>query len=652
MRSKVRRHAGRAAFTPHFGRPRVTLAPIDCMTLALPQRARSGSFASTLPKSHLCPSVKLRSRRLLALLLPLLLAGCFLFDTQVGVQPAARDTLAVADTTDGVTARYGMVVSGHPEASRVGMEVLRNGGNAVDAAVATAFALAVTLPKAGNVGGGGFMVIRFADGTATTIDFRETAPAGATRDMYLDEEGEAVRSRSRTGHLASGVPGSVAGLLHALDAYGTKPRADLLDPAIRLAAEGFRLTEKQAGHFNRYRDDFLDFPSTVRYFVKADSSYFVPGETFVQPDLADVLRRVRDEGRDGFYRGRTADLIVAEMERGGGLITHADLEAYEPVERAPVRGTYRGYRVLSMPPPSSGGVALVQLLNAVEPVDLGALGFHTVASMHRMAEAERRVFADRAVWLGDPHFVTVPVEGLVSKAYMRSRMADFNPKRATPSDRVTEGTPPGAPPHESTETTHFSVVDAAGNAVSLTTTINDWFGSKVVVDGAGFFLNDEMDDFTAKPGVPNLWGSVTAETNAIAPGKRMLSSMTPTIVEDPDGDLFLVVGSPGGPRIITTVFQTITGLVDFGLTLPEAVAASRFHHQWRPDVFSYETDVTAPEGAPGSGFRPAALDSLEAFGWTLDPFGNTGAVSAIHVQPDGSLLGAFDRRRDVTPVGY
>jgi gamma-glutamyltranspeptidase/glutathione hydrolase len=532
------------------------------------------------------------------------------------------------------------------------MEVLRRGGNAIDAAVATSFALAVTLPKAGNVGGGGFMVIRLADGTATTIDFRETAPAAATRDMYLGDDGEPVRDLSRRGHLASGVPGSVAGLLYALDAYGSMPRADLLAPAIGLAAEGFRLTEKQAGHLNRYRDEFFDYPSTVKYFVKADSGYFVPDETFVQRDLADVLRRIRDEGRDGFYGGETADLIVAEMERGGGLITHADLEAYEPVERTPVRGTYRGYRILSMPPPSSGGIALIQLLNAVEPIDLGDLGFHTAASMHRMAEAERRVFADRAYWVGDPDFVEVPVEGLLSKAYMRSRMASFDPGRTTPSAEVTHGMPPGAVPPESSETTHLSVVDAAGNAVSLTTTINDWYGSKVVVDGAGFLLNDEMDDFTAKPGVPNLWGSVTAETNAIAPGKRMLSSMTPTIVEDPAGELFLVVGTPGGPRIITTVFQTITGMIDFGLSLPEAVAASRFHHQWDPDRLHVETDITAPEGAPGAGFRPSTLDSLRAVGWELDPFGNTGAVSAIHVREDGTLLGAFDPRRDVTPAGY
>ncbi|MEM1042033.1 MAG: gamma-glutamyltransferase [Bacteroidota bacterium] len=561
-------------------------------------------------------------------------------------------TTLKADTTGGLVAGEGLVVSGHPEASRIGVEVLKNGGNAVDAAVAAGFALAVTLPKAGNIGGGGFMVVRLADGTATTLDFREVAPGAATRDMYLGEGGEPVRSRSRAGHLAVGVPGTVAGFLDALERYGTVDRAAVLDSTIALAEGGFRLTPMQTQHLNQYRDTFVDFPSTMRYFAKTDEAgepaYFVPDETFVQADLAATLRRIRDDGRDGFYRGRTADLIVAEMERGGGLITHDDLAAYRAVERAPIRGTYRGYRVISMPPPSSGGIALVQLLNAMEPVDLGALGFHSAASMHRMAEAERRVFADRAHWLGDPAFVDVPVEGLLSKAYMQSRMADFDPRRATGSQNVTEGTPPGVPA-ESSQTTHLSVVDAEGNAVSLTLTINDWYGSKVAVDGAGFLLNDEMDDFTAKPGVPNLWGSVTNENNAIAPRKRMVSSMTPTILEDPSGDLFMVVGTPGGTRIITTVFQVITDVLDFGLSLPEAVMAKRFHHQWNPDTFGYETAV---ETWPGGGFRDAALDSLAAMGWTLDAFGNTGAVGAILVQPDGLLLSAADTRRDVTPLGY
>lgn len=586
------------------------------------------------------------SRLLLVLLLVLvpMLGGCRTEERALG--PLGPPTVAVADTlgSEGVEAVRGMVVSGHPEASRVGVEVLRAGGNAVDAAVATGFALAVTLPYAGNVGGGGFMVIRFADGTATTIDFREVAPAAASRDMFLDETGEPVRERSTVGHLASGVPGTVAGLLLALERYGTIDRAAALDPAIALGEDGFRITKRQASRFNRYRRDFLRFPSTTKYFVKPDSSYWVPDETLVQRDLAAVLRRVRDEGRDGFYRGRTADLIVAEMARGGGLITHEDLARYEPVERPALGGTYRGYRIVTMPPPSSGGITLVQLLNAMEPVDLGRLGFQSVAAVHRMVEAERRAFADRAEWVADPDFEEVPVQGLLSKAYMRSRMARFNPRRATPSAEVAPGLPPGAGQPESTETTHVSVVDAAGNAVSLTLTINDWYGSKVVVDGAGFFLNDEMDDFTAKPGAPNGWGSVTGTRNAVAPRKRMLSSMTPTIVEDPQGRPFLVLGTPGGPTIPTTIFQIVTAIIDFGLTLPEAVEAPRFHHQWDPDRLFYER-----------GFAEAVVDSLRALGHEAERRGGTsGAVAAILVRHEAqrTLLGAYDPRRDVTPLGF
>lgn len=585
------------------------------------------------------------SRLLLAVLLAAApaLSGCRAQERTLSLSPARPPTVAVADTlgAEAVEAARGMVVSGHPEASRVGAEVLRAGGNAVDAAVATGFALAVTLPYAGNVGGGGFMVVRLADGTATTIDFRETAPAAASRDMFLDEAGEPVRERSTTGHLASGVPGTVAGLLLALERYGSAERARVLDPAIELAEGGFALTERQARRFNRYRRDFLRFPSTARYFVKPDSSYWVPGEAFVQRDLAAVLRRIREDGRDGFYRGRTAELIVAEMERGGGLITLDDLARYEARERPPLRGTYRGHRILTMGPPSSGGIVLLQLLNAVEPVDLGRLGFQSVGAVHRVAEASRRAFADRAEWIGDPDFEAVPVQGLVSKAYMRSRMAGFNPHRATPSERVGAGRPPGAEP---TETTHVSVVDAEGNAVSLTLTINDWYGSKVVVDGAGFFLNDEMDDFTAKPGAPNLWGSVTGARNAVAPSKRMLSSMTPTIVEDAEGRLALVLGTPGGTTIPTTVFQILTSVLDFGLSLPEAVEAPRFHHQWDPDRLFYER-----------GFEEAVAEALREMGHEMERRGgSSGAVAAILVrhEPARALLGAFDPRRDVTPVGH
>jgi len=589
--------------------------------------------------------------RLLAVLLAVVLLGCRPIAPADPVPPVP--VVLTADTTglDPLVGEHGMVVSGQADASRVGAEILRQGGNAVDAAVATAFALAVTLPYAGNVGGGGFIVLRFPDGRATTIDFRETAPAGATRDMFLDEEGYPDRRLSTTHHLASGVPGSPAGLLLALERYGTLDRAAVLDPAIRLAEEGFRLTRRQAGEMNRYRGVFLSFPGSARHFVKPDSSDFLPEELFRQPELAETLRRIRDDGRDGFYRGRTADLIVAEMERGGGLITHADLAAYEPVERPALEGDYRGHRVITMGPPSSGGVALLQMLYAVEPVDLGAYGFQSPRAVHRMGEAMRRAYADRAVWLGDPDFVEVPLAGLLSKGYVRSRMASFNPERTTPSARVQAGTPAGAPGREAvhgregTETTHLSAVDPAGMAVSLTTTINDLYGSKVAVEGAGFLLNNEMDDFTAAPGVPNIWGSVTGEANAVAPRKRMLSSMTPTIVEDPGGRLLLVVGTPGGTTIPTTVYQVVTSVLDFGLPLQRAVEAPRFHHQWDPDRLFYE-----------QGFGEPLADSLRQRGWeTSRRGGSSGAVGAILVEetPAGRrLTGAFDPRRDVVPSGW
>lgn len=580
----------------------------------------------------------------LLLVLTVLFVGCRA-EPVAPPEPVPVSFAADTASVQAATARNGMVVSGHPEASRVGMEVLRAGGNAVDAAVATGFALAVSLPYAGNVGGGGFMVIRFPDGTATTLDFRETAPAAASRDMYLREDGSVDFARSRRGHLAAGTPGTPAGLLHALERWGTAERAAVLDASIALADDGFRLTRIQAGRFNRYRPDFLQYPGSARHFVKPDSSDFFPNETFRQPELGDVLRRIRDHGRDGFYRGRTADLIVAEMERGGGLITHDDLAAYEPVERNPVFGTYRGHRVISMGPPSSGGIALVQMLNAVEPVDLGRMGFQQTASVHRMVEAMRRAYADRAVWVGDPDFEAVPVAGLLGKGYAFSRMSDFDPRRASQSEAVQAGVPPGAAVAEPTETTHVSVVDADGMAVSLTLTINDFYGSKVAVEGAGFFLNNEMDDFTARPGEPNLWGSVTGERNAVAPRKRMMSSMTPTIVEDPEGALLLVVGTPGGPTIPTTVYQIITGVLDFGLSLQEAVSAPRFHHQWDPDRMMFER-----------GFPDATAETLEGMGHaTSRRSGSSGAVAAVHVLRDGEavrLIGATDPRQDVTPVGY
>ncbi|MEM1054797.1 MAG: gamma-glutamyltransferase [Bacteroidota bacterium] len=567
----------------------------------------------------------------------------------------------ISATPPPVRAENGMVVAAEENAARAGVEVMRAGGNAVDAAVATGFALAVTYPIAGNLGGGGFMVIRFPDGTATTFDYRETAPALATRDMFLDSTGTYMPDVARRGVLASGTPGSVAGLLMAHETYGSLPLEEVIAPAIRLA-EGYSLSREQALRFNAYRESFERFPSTARYFAPEDG--FTPGQTFRQSDLADVLRRIRDRGRDGFYRGETADLIVAEMERGArqgaeGLISHEDLAGYEAVERAPVVGSYRGHRVLSMPPPSSGGVALVQLLRSVEPYDLGAMGLNSSASIHLMGEAMRRVYADRAEWLGDPDFTPVPVSDLIATDYVRRRMADFNPYRADTSETVTYGDPLAG---ESMETTHYSVVDADGLAVSTTTTINGGYGSMLVVDGAGFFLNNEMDDFAAAPGVPNMFGLVGAEANAVAPGKRMLSSMTPTIVESPDGELMMVIGSPGGARIITTVFQVITNVIDHGLDIQAAVAAPRIHHQWLPDLLFAERNALSED----------THLALRQRGWTVREGGRWSRADGIVVayetsttadDPSGLtdertverqrvLLGGADPRGQDIAVGY
>ncbi len=570
-------------------------------------------------------------------------------------------THALRDYPDPVRAKNGMVVSAHAEASQAGVDIMKQGGNAVDAAVATGFALAVTYPVAGNIGGGGFMVIRNADGTATSFDYREKAPAAASRDMYLDEEGNVIPMLSRRGYLASGVPGAVAGMLAAHEKYGKLSLADVLAPSIRLAEDGFVLTRRHAARFNAYYDRFAEFESTARYFTKgSEEAKYEEGEVFRQQDLGQALRRIAQNGKDGFYKGETADLIVAEMERGDGLITHADLEAYEAIERAPVSGSYRGHKIISMPPPSSGGVALMQLLNKVEPYDIAEMGFNSSETIHLMGEAMRRVYADRAQWLGDPDFFDVPVSDLIEKNYADVRMKDFNPYRADISEELTHGDPMA---FESSETTHYSVVDADGNAVSVTTTINGGFGSMVVVDGAGFFLNNEMDDFSSKPGVPNMFGLVGSEANAIAPGKRMLSSMTPTIVEDPNGELLLVIGSPGGSTIITTVFQVIMNIVDHDMDVMEAVSSPRVHHQWLPDQLYYER----------RGLAKDVVHNLERRGWTtVERGGTSGRADGITVrfEVDGSfvdpsgldavasreegrvLLGGADPRGEDAAIGY
>lgn len=516
--------------------------------------------------------------------------------------PFSNAQAQVGAVAEPVRAGEGMVVSAERHATAAGQQMLAAGGNAVDAAVATGFTLAVTHPMAGNLGGGGFMVLRLPDGETLTIDHREEAPSGATEDLYLDDDGEIDTERRQRGHLAAGVPGTVAGLLHAHERFGALSRAEVLQPAIRLAGEGFPISAREADRLNRYRSDFLAFPGSARYFTKDDA--WVAGDTLVQADLAQVLGRIEAEGADGFYRGETADLIVEEMTRGEGLISHDDLQAYAPVEREAVTMSYRDHRIISMGPPSSGGIALGQLLSAVEAFDMAALGFGGSATIHLMAEAMRRAYADRATYPGDPDFVEMPVDGLMDPAYVRDRMRTFDPDRITPSDSVKAGVPPG---WESTETTHYGAVDRDGMAVSLTTTINALYGSKVAVDGAGFFLNNEMADFTAKPGEPDMFGLIGSEANAIAPGKRPLSSMTPTIVEDPEGELLLLIGSPGGSTIITTVFQVILNLVDHGMELSEAIAAPRVHHQWQPEALRHER----------LGLAPDVRAALRAKGWAL-----------------------------------
>lgn len=603
--------------------------PRSAVPRPLPRAWRSGALAVALPA-------------FLACLTPT--AACQEQPTPGPPALAGEVALEAAEGRGGpVVAANGMVVAGHPEATRIGVEVLRDGGNAVDAAVAVGFALAVTLPNAGNVGGGGFLLLRQPDGAATSLDFRETAPAAASRKMYLDALGEPVPGLSVRGHLAAGVPGTVAGLVEAHRRWGRLPLARLVEPAIRLADGGYVLTDRDARLLNLFRGDFLTYPSTARYFTKPDSTRYGAGERLVQRDLGRVLGRIRDGGRDGFYRGPTADLIVAEMQRGGGLITHADLDAYRPVERPVLVGFYRGHRVLTMGPPSTGGVALLQLLRAVEPYDLRALGFHSAEAVHLQGEAMRRAFADRSRWLGDPAWADVPTAGLTDSAYVAARMRSFRWDTVSTSAAVG----PGAPPRpEGTETTHYAVVDADGRAAAVTYTINDYFGSKVVVDGAGFFLNDEMDDFAALPGRPNLFGLVQGESNAVRPGARPASSMTPTILEDPQGRLRLIVGSPGGPRIISTVFEAITHVLDYRMDVQTAGARPRFHHQWLPDRLEVEP-----------GFPETQLDRLRARGWAVEEVSTFGVANLIGVEYDAAgrrtLLGGADpRRENDTAMGY
>lgn len=538
-----------------------------------------------------------------------------------------------------VKAKHGMVVSADPLATKVGVEILKQGGNAVDAAVAVGFALAVTYPAAGNIGGGGFMNIRFADGRCYAIDYREKAPATAHRDMYLDSAGNFIDQKSIFGHLAAGVPGSVAGMLLALEKFGTFDRKKTIMPAYKLAANGFPLLDELARDLNSERRAFEKFSGSKKYFVGKDSA-FSEGDVWKQTDLAKTLKRIIDKGYDGFYKGETADLIVAEMRRGGGLISHSDLENYTAIVREPVRGTYRGYEIISQPPVSSGGIALLQLLNILEGYDLKSYGHNSAATVHRYIEAMRRVYADRAEHLGDPEFYNVPVQWLTSKEYAHDRRLLIDTTKASASSNISHGK---FPAHESEQTTHYSVVDTWGNCVSVTTTLNGGFGCDVAVDGAGFLLNNEMDDFSAKPGVPNMFGAIGNVANEIQPNKRMLSSMTPTIVVK-DGKPFMIIGTPGGTTIITTVMQVICNVIDFDMNIQQAIDASRIHHQWSPDVTYFER----------RGLSPDTVEKLKAMGHALqERRGSSGLAEGILIDSkNGVYYGATDPRGYGLAAGY
>ena len=527
-------------------------------------------------------------------------------------------------------------------ASEIGAEVLRRGGNAVDAAVAVHFALAVVTPEAGNVGGGGFMILRMSDSESAALDFREKAPLAATRDMFLDDRGQ-LTDRSQVGHLAAGVPGSVAGMWEAHDRFGSLPWAELVEPSVRLA-EGIVVHERLASSLAIYQPRLERFPSTASVFLPKGQAPRV-GDRFVQRDLAATLRRISSDGKDGFYRGRTAELIEAEMRRGGGAITREDLDRYAAVWRAPIVFQYRDHTVVSMPPPSSGGVTIAELLNILEGYELQALGFLTAEHAHVWTEAAKRAFADRNTYLADPDFVVQPVDRLISDAYAAERRKDIDADRATRFEEVMPGLSSettGASPREGGDTTHYSIVDGRGNAVAVTTTLNSLYGSGVTVAGAGFLLNNEMDDFAASPGTPNQFGLVQGEGNAIEPEKRMLSSMSPTILLDAAGRVRLVTGSPGGPTIISSVAQIISNVVDFNMDIGGATAAPRLHHQHVPDVLSYERD----------GLTTEVESALRGLGHNVEALaGYQGDTQSIQVLPDGTLTGVADPRRGGAALG-
>lgn len=532
-----------------------------------------------------------------------------------------------------IECKKGAVVSAHPLASKAGVLVLKQGGNAVDAAIATQLALAVVYPGAGNLGGGGFFVGRLKSGKNITIDYREKAPGHANRDMYLDANGDPQPRLSLDGHLASGVPGTVAGLF-ASHKYAKLPFKKLIQPAIDLAEKGYAITAAEARSLNNLQAAFKKNNTVMPVFVKETG--WKEGDTLVQKDLANTLKRIRDFGQKGFYEGETAKLIVEEMKRGKGIITFEDLKNYQAKERTPVLFSYKGYRILTMPLPSSGGVLLPMMMKMIEKQPLKSYGFHSPDAVQLMTEVERLAYADRAKYLGDQDFYKVPVKTLTSDAYVKERMKLYQPGKAGNSQEILSGTVHS----ESEETTHLSVYDASGNAVAVTTTLNDGYGNKTVVGGAGFLLNNEMDDFSVKPGVPNMYGAVGGEANAIMPGKRMLSSMTPAIVLK-NNKPYLVVGTPGGTTITTSVFQTLVNILEFDLSTDDAVNKPKFHHQWLPDELYIEKD-----------FPAETKQALIQMGYKLKERGAIGRTEVIKIKPNAVIEAVGDRRGDDAAEGF
>ncbi len=539
------------------------------------------------------------------------------------------------EKTKRLVADSGAVVSAHTLASEVGLQILKKGGNAVDAAIATQLALAVVYPNAGNLGGGGFMVAQLSNGRRISLDYREKAPSKAHRDMYLDSSGIASTQKSQHGHLAAGVPGTVAGLFESHQ-YAKLPFAALIDPAIELAEKGFVISENEARAFNNLQQDLKRCNTVMPVFYRERP--WKAGDTLVQTDLAATLKRIKKMGKAGFYEGETAELIVAEMKRGKGLISEEDLRNYQAKWRPPHEFDYKGYRIVGMAMPSSGGLLVHQMMKMVEDRNLGAMGFQTPASVQLMTEVMRRAYADRSKFMGDADFHPVPVSKLTDPEYLKMRMESFRSDAPTPSSELGPG---NVNFHESEETTHLSVMDAEGNAVAVTTTLNDSYGSKTVVGGAGFFLNNEMDDFSIKPGVPNMYGAIGGEANAIHPGKRMLSSMTPTLVLK-DNKPYIVIGTPGGTTIPTQVFQALVNILEFGMSADDAINKPKFHHQWLPDELILE-----------KGFIETTKEALRSMGYIVGKERNAiGRTEIILVRPDGKKEAVADRRGDDSAAGY